>query len=244
MQRISGAHRLKAILSILTITLSLIFIVSGHAQQVSNVSIRVTATDESEKPVAGVVVELKLKGKLVSTSATDEKGEAEFAKLLPGTYEVIVSKDTFETLNQDDVVLTSGAPIEVKFTMIPKVQLKDQVVNVQAGSETSVEKGSSPASTLGRVEVKNIPSKPATVADTLPLVPGIVRSTEGEIKISGSGEHRSALVVNSADVTDPATGQFGVTVPVDSVENISVFKTPYLAQFGRFTAGVVSVETR
>src|SRR5215510_2676402 len=243
MQQISGALRIKAILLIFAISSSLIFTINGWAQQQSNV-IRVTATDESEKPVAGVAVELKLKGKLVSTAATDEKGEAEFAKLLPGTYEVIVSKDTFETLNQDDVVLTIGAPIEVKFTMIPKVQLKDQVVNVQAGSETSVEKGSSPASTLGRAEVKNIPSKPATVADTLPLIPGIVRSTEGEIKISGSGEHRSALVVNSADVTDPATGQFGVTVPVDRVENIEVFQTPYLAQFGRFTAGVVSVETR
>src|SRR5205814_1843784 len=128
--------------------------------------------------------------------------------------------------------------------MIPKVQLKDVVVNVQAGSEAPVEKGASPAVALSRVEVKGIPSRPATVKDTLPLVPGVVRSTEGEIKISGNGEHRSALVVNSADVTDPATGQFGATVPVDSVETISVFKTPYLAQYGRFTAGVVSVETR
>jgi outer membrane receptor for ferrienterochelin and colicin len=35
-----------------------------------------------------------------------------------------------------------------------------------------------------------------------------------------------------------------MTVPVDVVERVDVFKTPYLAQFGRFTAGVVSVETR
>src|SRR5262249_35898913 len=153
MQQIRGARRIKTILSILTITLSLIFILSGHAQQVSNVSIRVTATDESEKPVAGVVVELKLKGKLVSTSATDEKGEAEFANLLPGTYEVIVSKDTFETLNQNDVVLTSGAPIEVKFTMIPKVQLEDQVVNVKAGSESPLERV--PRRRLRSVELKS-----------------------------------------------------------------------------------------
>jgi hypothetical protein len=244
MQPIRGDLRIKYSLSIFAIILSLVLIVSGQTQQPSSVSIRVSATDESEKPVSGVVAELKLRGKLVSTATTNGNGEAEFAKLLPGSYEVVVSKDTFETLNQTDVVFTSGAPIEVKFTMIPKVQLKDQVVNVQAGSETGVEKGSSPATALGRVEVKNVPSRPATVADTLPLVPGVVRSTEGEIKISGSGEHRSALVVNSADVTDPATGQFGVTVPVDSVQNIEVFKTPYLAQFGRFTAGVVSVETR
>src|SRR4030095_4606496 len=95
-----------------------------------------------------------------------------------------------------------------------------------------------------RSKHKDIQNKPATVADTLPLIPGVVRSAQGEIKISGSGEHRSALIVNSADVTAPATGQCVVTVHVDSVETISVFKTPYLAQYGRFTAGVVSVETR
>jgi len=92
--------------------------------------------------------------------------------------------------------------------------------------------------------VKALPSNPANVTDTLPLVPGIARTPDGEIQIGGTGENRSALVVNSTDVTDPATGRFGTTVPVDSVESINVFQTPFLAQYGRFTAGVVSVETR
>src|SRR6266567_4030324 len=240
----SGARRIITILPVLIITLSLLFLTSVQAQQTHSAAIHVTTFDESDKPVSGVVVEVKLKGSLVGMMTTNEKGEAEFAKLGPGAYEVVVSKETFEPLTQSDVALTAGAPVEIKFTMIPKVQLKDVVVNVQAGSETQVEKVASPAVALGRAEVKTIPGNPATVKDTLPLVPGVVRSTEGEIKISGTGEHRSALVVNAADVTDPATGQFGVTVPVDSVQTIEVFKTPYLAQFGRFTAGVVSVETR
>jgi hypothetical protein len=41
-------------------------------------------------------------------------------------------------------------------------------------------------------------------------------------------------VVNSADVTDPATGQFGLTVPIDSVQAIDFYQTPFLAEFGRF----------
>src|SRR6267378_8416669 len=36
----------------------------------------------------------------------------------------------------------------------------------------------------------------------------------------------------------------GMTVPVDSVESLDVLKTPFLGEYGRFTAGVVSVETR
>src|SRR5262249_57432528 len=50
--------------------------------------------------------------------------------------------------------------------------------------------------------------------------------------------------VNSADVTDAATGGFGSTVPVGSVETIDVFKTPFLPEYGRFTTGVVAVSTK
>src|SRR5437879_12776736 len=45
-------------------------------------------------------------------------------------------------------------------------------------------------------------------------------------------------------MTDPATGQFGMTVPIDAVQNLSVYSTPYQAQFGGFTGGVVSTATR
>lgn len=62
--------------------------------------------------------------------------------------------------------------------------------------------------------------------------------------MDGVGEHRSAPVVNQTDVTDPATGKFGQTVSVDAVETLNVLTTPFLAQYGRFTSGVVAVETR
>ena len=54
----------------------------------------------------------------------------------------------------------------------------------------------------------------------------------------GFGEDHSALLVNSVDVTDPATGGFGLSVPIDSVQTIEVSEMPYLAEYGRFTAGV------
>ena len=52
------------------------------------------------------------------------------------------------------------------------------------------------------------------------------------------------MLVNQADITDPATGGFGASVPVDSVQVMNVFRTPFLAQYGRFSSGVVAVETR
>jgi hypothetical protein len=64
------------------------------------------------------------------------------------------------------------------------------------------------------------------------------------VRIAGYGENHSALLVDSVDVTDPATGAFGLTVPIDSVRTLSVSEMPYLAQYGKFTAGVVTAETR
>src|SRR5262249_44743953 len=111
-----------------------------------------------------------------------------------------------------------------------------QEVEVQAATPAAAE--------LRSTEVESLPLRPSTVADTLPLVPGVTRNSNGEIQISGQAEQQSALVVNATNVTDPATGGFGTTVPVDSVESVSVLKTPFLPQYGGFTAGVVAVETK
>ena len=206
--------------------------------------LRVTARDEADQPVAAVRLELKRAGAVITSTVTNEAGEAEFATVAAGNYEVSAAKEGFETLTQSDLIIAAGTPLEVKFIMVPKIQLKEGV-NVTATTTASpIEQGASPSTDLSRTQAKQAATRPATVADTLPLIPGIVRTDQGQLKILGNSENRSALLVNQADVTDPATGQFGLTVPVDSVETINVYKTPYLAQFGRFTSGVVSVETR
>jgi hypothetical protein len=97
---------------------------------------------------------------------------------------------------------------------------------------------------VAAAELKLMPEKAATVRDALPLVPGVVRTPEGKLIISDASEHRSSLLVNALDVTDPATGKFGATVPVDAITAFNVYKSPFLAEYGRFTAGVVAVDTR
>jgi hypothetical protein len=207
--------------------------------------IRVITQDEAGAPVAGVAVEIKRNHEIASAITTNEKGEALAANFPAGKYEITVAKEGFQTRTQKDVMLTDEVAVEVRFTLVPKIEVKEGVeISASTAAAALPEQAASVSTELQASQVKYLPMKPSTVSDTLPLVPGVIRSPQGEIKISGSGENRSAFIVNAADVTDPATGQFGMTVPVDSVQTINVFKTPYLAQYGRFTAGVVSVETK
>ena len=224
--------------------LLLIPVVSFGQQSQPTTQIRISAQDEAGNPISAANVQIKLKDAVVATAATDEKGEVTVPNLAVGTYQITITKEGFEARTQNDVALSANQPVEIKFVLVQKVEVKEEI-NVTARAGEKPEQTSSTPTELGRDTIRNVLGNQAsTVKDTLPLIPGIVRSPQGEIKISGTGENRSAFIVNSADVTDPATGQFGMTVPVDSVQTINVFKTPYLAQYGRFTAGVVSVETR
>ena len=131
-----------------------------------------------------------------------------------------------------------------KSKLLSKAELSQQSVEVHGTSSNPVVEESSSQATIEPAQAQETPGRPATLADTLPLVPGVVRASDGSVRIAGYGENHSALLVNSVDVTDPATGAFGLTVPIDSIQTVSVSEMPYLAQYGKFTAGVVTAETR
>src|SRR5262249_18035170 len=134
--------------------------------------------------------------------------------------------------------------IEIDFTLLSRLRREDNVDVIADVSSLDAKEASPRAAELHTTELTSLPSRPASVADALPLFPGITRDPNGEIQIAGQGEHRSAMLVNASDVTDPATGRFGTTVPVGSVESIGVLKSPFLPQYGRFTSAVVAVETK
>jgi hypothetical protein len=205
-------------------------------------SLDVVAFDTKNQPVAGAHVQLLAGSKVVYSADTGARGDAHFTAVKSARYDLVAIKNGFEVTEKTDVDLTGVDPILVELTLIPS-QVIHESVEVKS-SVTPLQTETTPSVTVPAQTARDLPGRPATVADALPLVPGFVRRPGGGLLISAAGEHRSALVVNSADVTDPATGQFGLTVPIDVVETLNAYQTPFLAEFGRFTAGIVSVETR
>jgi hypothetical protein len=207
----------------------------------ADIAVSVSVVDQVNHPVSGARVQLKSGENAAVSADTDQDGYAEFKNLPPGRYEISASKEGFEPLAKGDLDF-SQAGADLELTLVPVMTHRESVE--VTGEAPPVEEGASTANTIGGEDAKTLPTRPATVSDALPMIPGVARSPGGGLQISGVGEHRSSLIVNSADVTDPATGQFGLTVPMDSVESLNVFQTPFLAEYGRFTAGLVSVATR
>lgn len=211
--------------------------------QDSESKLQVFVHNERSEPLLGVKVEAAQAGLILVTSTTSSDGKATVA--CSGTKECLIS---FEAAGYLPLHLTvsraeiaTGTVLEV---VLSSARTEEQTVTVNASATSPVIEPAGNQSSLKVEEAKTSALRPATLLDTLPLVPGVIRTPDGRIKIAGMDEQHSALLINSVDVTDPARGNFGLSVPVDTVEAIKVSLSPYLAQYGNFTAGVVSAQTR
>src|SRR6185503_15353015 len=185
---------------------------------------------------------LKLKrGTQVAETSTNEAGEYEFTKLLPGEYTLEATAEGFKT---------SGKTIAIKAgeTLVENVSL--EVADVTASVTVASADGNvvttevAAGSTVKQKTLQTLPLPNEQLLDALPLVPGVVRGPDGQIDMNGARASQSSMTVNSANVTDPVTGQFAFNLPIEAVESVQVLTNPYAAEYGKFTGGVTAVATR
>lgn len=198
--------------------------------------------DENQRPLARAQVEAVIKDHTITTAETNESGKASITLPAAGQYQIRVTKKEYLT-NETFLQITRNSlePIEV---VVSHISLSKQEITVQGTSADPITQPSSDSATLATKQVKDVPFRPSTLKDALPLVPGVVRANDGSFGIAGYAENHSSMLINSVDVTDPSTGDFGLSVPIDTVETINVSEMPYLAQYGKLIAGLVAADTR
>ncbi len=206
-----------------------------------SVPIQVQAIDQDGHPLAAVTVEGHTATTVVCSAITDAHGLGSLQ--CGGSSALHLTASLPGYLSASAEVTGNGESI-VEITLVP-VPADQQSITVQAGnSQNPLAEASSSETTLPTASATSSPLRPSTVIDALPLVPGVIRTPDGRVQVSGVDEVHSSLLVNAVNVNDPATGDFGLGVPIDSVDLLKVMQSPYLAQYGSFTAGVVSAETR
>jgi Carboxypeptidase regulatory-like domain/TonB dependent receptor/TonB-dependent Receptor Plug Domain len=224
----------------------LIFSGVGTAQQAQSETGSVQGTVVASGPdgqsynIPGASVKLK-RGVQVAETSANEAGEYEFTKLLAGEYTLEVTSEGFNA-NGKTITIRAGE------TLVENVRLEVADVTASVTVATAAE-GVETAATASDNSVKQktlqtLPLPKDRVLDALPLVPGVVRGPDGQIDVKGARSSQSAMTVNSANVTDPVTGQFAFNLPIEAVESVQVLTNPYAAEYGKFTGGVTAVATR
>jgi hypothetical protein len=175
------------------------------------------------------------------TTMTDETGRFSLPGLAPDKCSVTATAEGFRSETKS-VMVTEKSPIEVPFQLsLTTVEEKVTVSGETHGIETT--------ETSAKEEIKSSTLEHAPLAserftDTIPLLPGVVRGPDGLLNVKGARASQSGLLVNSANVTDPVTGEYGINLPIDVVQSVQVLANPYDAQYGKFTGAVTTVQTR
>ena len=199
-----------------------------------------TAPDGQSYNIPAATLKLK-RGTQVAETSGNEAGEYEFSKLLPGEYTLEATAEGFKASSKA-ISIRAGQTLVEKVTLeVADVTASVTVASADPNVQTTE---AAPASTVKQNTLKTLPLPNEQLLDALPLVPGVVRGPDGQIDMNGARPSQSAMTVNSANVTDPVTGQFAFNLPIEAIESVQVLTNPYAAEYGSFTGGVTAVATR
>ncbi len=172
---------------------------------------------------------------------TDDSGAYRFAQVPPGDYVLSAKLESYDESKQD-ITVEEGVLLETTLTL--KLAAVQQQVEVTGEKEGIQLEQTAPETKLKGAVYENAPLVSERFQDALPLVPGVVRGPDGLIKIKGAPSTQTGWLVNSANVTDPVTGERAINLPVDVIENVEVLPNPYSAEYGKFSGADTQVETK
>ena len=198
----------------------------------------VVDTHNGKSTVAGARVSLKGTSFYVET-LSNEQGNYDFQSVPAGEY--LVEARAPRLAGSVSVVIKPGATLDVPVQL--NVESVKDSVTVSAPEEPAITRDPSDAAAVSRSVVLNAPNKYEQFDSLLPLIPGVVRGPDGLINMKGARSSQSGALLNSASVTDPATGNPAISVPIDVVESVKVISNPYDPEYGRLAGAVSKVET-
>src|SRR5689334_4087709 len=142
----------------------------GFAGPTGGLKISVTVVDQSNLPVPAVRVQLEGKDStaLRGSRDTDEEGRAAFEDLSSGIYQIIIEQTGFANIRRE-INLKDGAPADVVMTLTPGMARRESVEVKE--TLDPIADASAVSNTILRTQAKELPDRPATVSDALPLLP-------------------------------------------------------------------------
>jgi len=205
-------------------------------------AVGVVATGTTERlPGASVNLTYSQPGGTTRTAVTDKQGEYKFENLRPGTYKLQVELNGFQPKSLN---VTVGQGITTLDCIELEVEGVSATVMISDSEDPLSTTEAAPKASFKQDALQKLPLANEQLQDALPLVPGVVRGPDGLLNVKGARSNQTGAIVNSSNVTDPATGEFAINLPLEAVQSVEVLANPYSAEYGQFTGAVTSVQTR
>ena len=176
---------------------------------------------------------------LQTDQVSDDQGQLTVPGLRPAAYRVSASLDGFQTAEATIVVDPGG---------VEKVDLDLSIANLTETVQVTPPAFEASGGTLASVDTVSAAQAEILmpgegIQSTLRLLPGVIAQPKGS-SIDGGRPDQVGFLIQSGSYIDPATNLARLTIPNTAIDSVSVLPNPYAVEFGRFSSGVISIQTR
>ena len=234
--------------------LLLVFAASAFAQ--TTASIQGTVADQSGAAVVGAKVTVKNTALGIErTAQTNSTGSYEVPALPPGTYNVQVQMNGFETQLAKDLLLQVSQNSVQNFSL--KVASTTEVVTVEATAPVIESTTITVGQTINQRTVQEIPLNGRHFVDLGLLIPGSVTPPQNgfltaplrgqgsfAFNTAGNREDTVNFMVNGINLNDMVQNQITFQPSINTVSEFKVDNSTYSAEYGRNSGAIVNIATR
>ena len=171
---------------------------SGYGQNGPSFALRIMVQDAHHQPVVGADCSLTSAASAkvpVVKAISDSEGFASLTNLQSGSYTLTVLKEGFESLTRTNIVVGQEPETEIAIVLAIAAVTEQVTITTPGEAATSVAAGSNtPAGNLKRDSLRTLPLALARVDQALPLIPGVILSTKGELSIKGASDTLSSTI--------------------------------------------------
>ncbi|MCU1257365.1 MAG: putative collagen-binding protein, partial [Bryobacterales bacterium] len=208
----------------------------------------VNVLDPSGSAVANAKLDLVRVATNVHTDgATDNLGNFIFSQLQPGSYMLSVSAPSFKTASLNNVVIALGqrSQLDVKLAL----GSISERVEISAAAETVLSENATVGQVITTQTVVDLPLNGRNFiqlaqisAGAAPLGIGTSPATswtgrtDSTLSIDGGRETNNSFLVNGVETRNSRFGSAGIRPSADAIEEFSVTRSTFGAEFGRSSA--------
>lgn len=236
------------------LVLMLVIAVNGSLQAMATETGEISGRllDDRGEGLAGVVITAagpNLQGKRVTVSS--HNGIFRLPLLPVGTYTLVCEMEGFTTVNQKDVIVRLGRTTDL--TVVMKPSAISEEITVTAPTPLIDKSSTDTSYYVSREELERTPVQNRTIVDVVKFTPGVsgVRmntrrgtATEGQPSFRGEGEEGNSWIVDGLAISGVRLKNSGMSLNLDSIEEIQVISDPFSPEYGSAYGGVINMVTK
>ena len=176
----------------------------------------------------------------VATVLSDGDGHFRFTALQEGRYTLTASLEGF-AVARAAVAVAPDATTERSLDL-PLATLTQTVEVMAPASIVSAADTLGSSESINRHETDEF-ANGTGLGGALRLLASVIE-VPGGVSIKGGRPTQAGVQIGASTLTDPVLGLVHFTLPDDAIDSVAVMPNPYAVEYGRFSSGLVVIQTR